>query len=108
MERVSSERFSIDKLLTGRYHDLVPGRGVVGPVSLDLVDRAEEKILVDHHVNGRMTLEVALMLDLPGSFCLEFLEQFRPRHFEIGLGGDIEHIEDLLLGEDLVLGLFLP
>lgn len=42
-----------------------------------------------------ITLEVALMLDLSGRFCLDVLKQFRARHLEVDLDGDIEHIEGL-------------
>ncbi len=48
VERVCGEGLAVDELLSLRDDDVVIGRGVVGLVALDLVDGAEEEVLVDH------------------------------------------------------------
>ena len=107
VQRVRGEGLAVDELLTFRNDDMVIGGGVVGLVSLDLVDGAEEEVLVDHQVNGRMALEVTLLLDLTGSLGLELLVHIRSGHLEVRLGRDVEHVVDLELRIDLVFGLLL-
>ena len=108
VQRVRREGLTVDELFAGRDDNLVFGRGVESPVAPHLADWAEEQVIVDHLVDSRMTLEVALMLDLPSGLGLELLKHLRATHFQIGLGSDIEHIEDLQFREDLVFGLLLP
>ena len=107
VERVRGESLAVDELLAFRDDNVVIGRGVVGLVAFDLVDGAEEEVLVDHQVDGRMALEVALLPTLTGRQGLELRVHLRTGQFEVRLGRDVEHVVDLELRIDLVLGLVL-
>ena len=95
VERVRSERFAVDELFTRRNDNLIPGRGVVGFITLHLINRAEEEIVINHLVYGRVALQVSLMLDLTGSHLLQLLVQFRSRLGDVRLTCDIEHLNTL-------------
>lgn len=75
VKRIGGESLAVHELLPLRNDDMVIGRGVVGLVALDLVDGAEEEVVVDHVVDGRIAAWVStLMHHLSLRLCLEFLE----------------------------------
>ena len=108
MQRIGRECLSIDELLTCRDNDLILGYAVIGIVTFDLTDRAEEKIVINHLVYGRMAFQVAfLMLYLATGFRHQLLIHFRTCLLQIGLCRNVEDVIDLKLRIDLVLILFL-
>lgn len=66
VQGVGREGLAIDELFAGGDDNLILGRGVVGVITLDLLDRTLIEIIVNHLINGRITLEVPLMLNLSG------------------------------------------
>lgn len=108
MKRIGRECLAIDELLTSRDYDLIFGYAVIGIIAFNLADRAEEEIVINHLVDGRMAFQVTfLVLYLAAGFRHQLFIHFRTCLLQIGLSRYVEHVIDLKFRIDLVLFLLL-
>lgn len=107
MEKCPIETLAVNELLFRRNNDMVFRHGIVRMILFLRLYRTEPRIIGNHSVNNRKRERLARLLrQSHNTLLLQLGIQFGTHLLKICLR-DIEHVENLILGIDIILFLFL-